>query len=756
MANAQPVFQLFSIAFGGADPAPTPMRDLQSNQVIGATPEWVLNQRSAPAAYPLGATPMLSVVFQASNINEFANGDTFTIAASGNGINVPPQTAVLEILPPKPLSKPVVFPLAPITGDIGVRTFTLSWTATDASGQTMAIGTSTHTVYVTWQPQPFAALPPFTPVVQTAVQSASGQTTVPGITAALVKGVEAFALARSLTGGTVRMALLQKSANSAGFSALLSQMLASQGIAAVTRAIYVNFQDLPTDALEWVPTTTAGPPADQAGARIHCVTLVPYDGGFLLCDADTIIGPVSVAMPVPDDVAWTLTGPVFQQLLTEYLEPASRRRGGATMPKPGSGAPVSPFSVHFRFPGSSAIALRDVVRDIEIGVTPEWIAGTDSDADPPIAAFVRGSSIAITVTFLRGLDVQDGGAETMTLVIGATGSPAGVIEQTVTLTFDLNGRSDEHQFTIDGIVSADVGTTTLVLDWYVKPTVGAQRSIGTSVHPLCFTWKPMVPNAAEGLPDWTYDRVVKWTSAFAAGAADDKDVCDRVFAHLHQTGLKYGVAGWTPRQMILGEGGMCGGWYQLFQVMMHSQGVFIEKSAFLVDWQTFPGSTDVRWNAIVVSAGGINQPMPTVAATEFHDLATFPIPTPATLTNVTAERYRFWGQDGGWGDGHAINFFESNGTLFLYDASFSLGPIALTMPLPPPGTVLGGADLADFVAKYLNQAVSHMLGSFTVNGQFMSSVMPAGAAPGRNGVSIVTAALPTMIDATPAITFKWI
>lgn len=738
------------------------MRDVQSNQVIGLSPEWVFNRRSAPAAYPLGATPILTVVFQSSNIDVFAKG-SYTIRASGGGMTVPPQTVTLDMAPPSPFSAPLPFALAaPLTGDIGIRSFTLKWEATDSNGHAISIGTSSHTLYVTCRPG-VGALAPFEPVVREAVRAAVGQSTLEDISASLLKAIAHLNLARSTTGGNARMALLEKSANSAGFAALLEQMLASQGIAAVTRAIDVDWDNIPTSGLEWVPTTTAQNTTGR-GPRIHFVTVIPYKAGFLLCDADTITSPVVVDAQPPADIAWTLTGQAFERVLKSYLKPAAKLRGGVVMPKPQEGgAPVSPFSVHFRFPNSEAILLKDVVTDMDIGVTPEWVAGMDSfptddgqHSNTNPAAFVRRASVAMEVTFLRALDLQSGGAATLRLTIGATGSPVGVLEQTVTLDFDVNGRSQAHLFKLDGVVSNDVCAKTLTLNWYEKTTAGTREPMGTSIHTLYFTWQAMASNR-DKLPEWAYDQVVEWTCNFATGATSDKDVCDRIFNNLWKTDLKYGVAGWNPRQMILGGGGMCGGWNRLFQSMAFSQGVFVETVAFLVSWRALPGPSDVQWNAIVVSSPGINQLAPPVRPTEFHDLATFPIPSPATLTTTEVPRYRFWGSEKGWADGHAINFLVSGGTLFLYDPSFSIGPIALTMTLPAPTQVLEGTVLQDFVANYLVKAVSHMLGSFTVNGKSMKTVVPIGSAPGVNGVSVATSALPTLDDnGTATIQFKFV
>ncbi len=755
MAKPQSSFRVFSIGFGGAN---LPMRDLQSNQVIGLGPEWVADSRSAPAAYPAAATPQLSVVFHASNTEQFPAGEAYTIHASGNGISVPPRKISLSLNPKKPISAPHVFPLsASLGGGIGIRTYTLKWKATDHHGQEFDIGTSTHTIYVTWRPA-VDAVPPFEPVVRASVKAAAGKTTRFAIAEKLVKAIAGFNLGRSESGGSVRMVLLLKRADSSGFSALLNQMLTCQGIPAVTRAILVNFHKLPAAALDWVATGTAEP-------GVHCLTLIVNGSGVLLCDAESRVGPVALSMPLPPDADWTLTGAVFKVVLKDYLKPAAKRRPGLTKPMPPLDVPVTPFSVHFRYVGSQAIVLRDVVQDVDIGVTPEWVAGTTSfvtagaGLGPTPAAFVRGTAITIEVTFLRTLDIEDGGKPQLTLTIGATGTPCGVTAQTVTLTFDADGRSDAHRFTLAGVVSNAVGLATLDLAWYVQTQTG-QAPIGDSTHPLYFTWQAMTANPGDNLPEWAFAQVVKVTSASAAGATSARDVCDRIFRNLPAMGLKYGVPGWNTRQMLLGDGGMCGGWYTLFQTMAHSQGVFVERVGFMVDWRDLPGSSpatpQIQWNAIVVSKGGINQPSPTETASDFHDLAVFPIPSPAKLKNTTAARYRFWGQPGGVLDGHGINFLVQGGTLVLYDPSYMVGPIELTMALPPSKTVLGGADIAEFVTKYLTVAVSHMLGSFVVNGTPMTSVMPTGSGAGANGVSVVTSALPETNDGYPTVTFVFV
>ena len=46
------------------------------------------------------------------------------------------------------------------------------------------------------------------------------------------------------------------------------------------------------------------------------------------------------------------------------------------------------------------------------------------------------------------------------------------------------------------------------------------------------------------------------------------------------------------REMLIRGGGMCGGWYLMFQQMAHVQGVFVHRRCFLVHWRTLPNGEE--------------------------------------------------------------------------------------------------------------------------------------------------------------------
>src|SRR5262245_39469969 len=245
-----PIFQVFSIAFRGQDVLP--MRDLVTDLVIGATPEWVLNRRSAPVALPQGSIATLTVVFQASNVDQFPSGQ-YTIGATGAAISVKPRTVPVAIQPQPGFSKPIKFAFdAPIPAGIGGRAVTLDWRATDRHGTTISLGQSTHEFYVTWRALPAStkgvrpAKAPYQALVQMAVRWCAGQTTLEGICGALVHSMNQAGLSPSILGGDVRLALLMRQTDSAGFAAILEQMLIAHGIPSVTRTFVVNWAALPS------------------------------------------------------------------------------------------------------------------------------------------------------------------------------------------------------------------------------------------------------------------------------------------------------------------------------------------------------------------------------------------------------------------------------------------------------------------------------------------------------------------------------
>ncbi len=382
-------------------------------------------------------------------------------------------------------------------------------------------------------------------------------------------------------------------------------------------------------------------------------------------------------------------------------------------PMPNATTPVAPFevySVHFDFPGGQAITLRNPVTGLTIGRTPEWVAGGRNE----LAAYVRATRPEMRVVF-HGTPSADG-----TYTVGADGTLFQVQERQVTLAFDAGTElSNAVIFRASVGLPDQIGVHPAKLDWYVRvqPALAHCPPAGTSTHRLATSWRPLAtpPTGEDGLPNWVYRPLMEWTCQWAAGQNNEMAICDAIIRNLSASGLRYGIPAYDIPGMLQAGGGMCSGWYQMFQHMAHCQGVFVYRRRFLVDWRRLANGEE-HWCAIVIRRGGLNQANPTHPASDFHDNDTmFPIPvgTVVSIVHRTERRYRFWGPPlpGLVGDGHCINFLVYNGQLYLYDACFGAGPIQIHAPLPVNNTsvVQGGASLAPFKAAYLDGAIDYML-----------------------------------------------
>lgn len=408
--------------------------------------------------------------------------------------------------------------------------------------------------------------------------------------------------------------------------------------------------------------------------------------------------------------------------------------------------PIAVHSIHFCFPGSPAIPLKDPVTDDFLGASPEWCAAPARD-EP--AAYVRATRAPVRVVF-RGDPACDG-----VYSMGAGGSPVQVEERRVTLAFDpTTGLSPPVDLVMHHRLPDRVGVHRASLDWYVRSPADSPLCIllSPTTHTICTTWRPMQARPADRLDVWVYKQLAEWTCEWAAGLDDEKAICDAISANLPRSGLRYGVDEWYVREMLLGGGGWCGGWYQLFQQLAHCQGVFVHRRCFLVDWRVQP-SGEVLWCALVVREGGLNQPRPTHPASTFHDNDTdYPITAPVALSTRHEERYRFWGRPGDYQDGHCINFLEYRGDLYLYDASFCVGPVRIDAPLPPDDySILGGTQIASFKAAYLDRAVAYMLGTL-YNGSVLHR---SDHVLQTNGMTVRTDLIPTLVRGDAGLTFYW-
>lgn len=390
-------------------------------------------------------------------------------------------------------------------------------------------------------------------------------------------------------------------------------------------------------------------------------------------------------------------------------------------------------SLRFVFPGSKAIPLRDPASDKVYDDT---------------AAFVRRATIQVQVVFRN-----DGASGTFKL--RAVGSPGGMQEQKVSIP--KNGLSSPVTFTANFSLINQISTVALKLTWqvYISDKSSYWDDFQKTSHTIYTTWQAFTPDPGKNLFDWVYLPLIQWTCAWAAGADNEKAICDAIIKNLYRSGLKYGPGGATIRDLLLAGQAMCGTWSLMFQYMAYCQGVTVHRRCFLVDWRDVTPAPSVQWNAIVCTAPGLNQTTvpPPNGPMVYHDNDTaFPISSTVAIQNRIATRWRFWGTPGGFLDGHCIDFLVFGGALYLYDPSFGTGPFNLGgMPLPPDNfSILGGNQLAIFKANYLNTAVPYMMGSLA-NGSTFYETIPAT----QNGMTVKTAVIPDVVGSFPEITFYW-
>jgi hypothetical protein len=417
----------------------------------------------------------------------------------------------------------------------------------------------------------------------------------------------------------------------------------------------------------------------------------------------------------------------------------------APAPRP----PFEVYSVHFNFVGGQAIPLRDPMTDRIVGENPEWVTGQSSR---PVA-YVRGITPRVQVVF-RGTPKEDG-----SYLVGAVGPLLGVDQASVTLAFDsVSGLTAAIPLSLSGPLPDVIGVHNVSLDWYACDLAApeTQQSLGSSLHEVCTTWRPLIPDSNQWLEDWVYSPLVQWTSRWAAGAGDERQICDAIIRNVASSGLQYGIGAWKIRDMLLRGGGMCGAWYYMFQQMAHSQGVFVHRRFFRVHWRQLQNGEE-RWCALVIRSGGLNRPRPSHPLATFrdHDGSLADVRT-ATLAQRTEYRYRFWGMRGQFADGHCINFLQHDGRLVLYDACFGLGPVEIDGPLPPDdGSIWGSQQLASFKARYLDNAVDYMLGSLYNSGSLWRSSRGTSFALEQLGVTVRTAQIPETDNGIDGLTFGW-
>ncbi len=260
-----------------------------------------------------------------------------------------------------------------------------------------------------------------------------------------------------------------------------------------------------------------------------------------------------------------------------------RRRSAAGWQASCPTVPLTLFAIHFNFGGSDADrAPRSRDRRRRSARPPSgWRAWIRPDLERrqvcgtsrpgcPRPSFAAPSSRSRCASAGRSTS-QHGGTQTLTDHDWRDGHAGGRSrEQTVTLDLRIRAAARSRSRFRNRRASCRPmsARSTLALEWYaIERQRPRTRRSARATHPLYFTWQADHPRPRIGRPSGL---------GLCPARPVDVDVCRRRDlrqrrvrsgdgSDCRRPASKYGVAGWTPRQMLLGNGGMCGGWYQLFQ-----------------------------------------------------------------------------------------------------------------------------------------------------------------------------------------------
>lgn len=409
-------------------------------------------------------------------------------------------------------------------------------------------------------------------------------------------------------------------------------------------------------------------------------------------------------------------------------------------------APLAVYSLHFDRgdAGGGAIALWDPITDTRLGALPEWIL--QHRAEP--IAYVRGSRPSVQVTLLANHFVPTAfDLSAFGPALDGGGRFRWVGPQPVSLEQAAGWSTLPEPVAFNRPLPNRIGQHPLELQWYAEWTdergTARRLFLGDTRHEVYTTGAAMEHGLPGAPPAGAYAPLMRWSSRWCAGLESRKDVCDAILQGLPETRLQYGLPAWSVRHMLLAGGGMCGGWYQLFQQLANCQGVTVEGRTLHLVPRQVSGAGEVRWEGMVASAPGLNQFEP-AKQTRFlgwyNDCARYPFSPdePVELLGRQEARYCFLA---GWDDGHSINFLEDGGRLYLYDPSFRTEAVALDMPLPAPdGQPVVLESDSPLRRDYLHAVMPWVMGTLRANGRLWD----VDVGRGRFGITVKTEQVPEL------------
>ncbi len=343
---------------------------------------------------------------------------------------------------------------------------------------------------------------------------------------------------------------------------------------------------------------------------------------------------------------------------------------------------------------SSAIGLKARVEGKDIAIfSPEYVKNTKNEP----AAYVRNAAVTVQAKFEARSPLNE-------VTVWAEGSLGGLSKRII--DFGGTTSSPTVNFTVLKNLPDKIGVNKIVWKWKYKTSTGAVKDMGETSHTVYTTYDTPLSTPV-------YKELMAWTSDWATGMGNKKQITDAVINKLWRSGLTYGVGAWTTGTRVDKGGGMCGGWSGMFADMTAAHGIEVKRRCFILQGDAAP--PEGKWVDIVIKTPGLNLSEPAVDPSDWKDVdnkSAYPYPLylgdsskKDDITYVTEKRWAFSSPY----DGHCIDFLEYDGKVYLYDPSFGTGPFNNTFTSVPSGSMTGTA-LSSFRKNYHDKAIDYMNG----------------------------------------------
>jgi len=341
---------------------------------------------------------------------------------------------------------------------------------------------------------------------------------------------------------------------------------------------------------------------------------------------------------------------------------------------------------------------KDVMEPVPIEL-PHWVAG-GGKSEPVV--FCRGSQIRVKAT------LKASGPNIGSWVVSGSSPGFRLPEQNVEFGESL---TTDVVFQASAPLPDKVAENVLNIQWFARPIQPPARSVArfaNTTHPVLTTFREPIVH------EQLFKPLAVWSTRFAEGLSDEKEICDALIRNLHKTGLHYGRQAWSTFAILQKGGGMCGGWSRFFQDLCGVQGVDAPAHIFTVTLDD-AASKEYKWTDINILAPGLNNEQPTVVGPLSAVDRVYPRPrffgdnSPDDDVDYQSNKpiYNFCCADE---DGHCVNLLKYKGQHHLYDPSFGSGPFSGFFGENVPNNPLTGDTLSTFRKVYFDRTIDYLGG----------------------------------------------